>query len=96
MKSLIVNEKHYTAKELSERFGYSDGTWRKLVKNDPDVLKMQGQGIFTGKRSYTTYSVPESVAIRIYKRLKQAPMEARVEKRRPLLVVKLKNIRLAA
>jgi hypothetical protein len=58
-------EKHYRVGELAELWSLGRETVRKLVKDDPGVIKIR-QG---HKKSHTTYSVPESAAQRIHTRL---------------------------
>jgi hypothetical protein len=58
-------ERHYRVGELAELWGLGRETVRKLVKDDPGVIKIrQGR-----KKAHTTYSIPESVARRIHTRL---------------------------
>jgi hypothetical protein len=86
-----MEEKHYTPLELHEKWGYSVGTIRKLIKHEPGVLKLQGPGAFAGKRSYTTYSIPESVANLIYQRLGQNTLQTKLPRRNPRSVVFLRD-----
>ena len=58
-------EKHYRIGELSRIWGLGRETVRKLVKDDPGVLKVR----IGRKRAHTTYSVPESASRRIHTRL---------------------------
>jgi len=58
-------EKHYRIGELARIWGLGRETVRKLVKDDPGVLKVR----FGRKKAHTTYSVPESAARRIHTRL---------------------------
>ena len=61
-------EKHYRVGELAGLWGLGRETVRKIVKDEPGVIKIrQGR-----KRADTTYSVPESVARRIHTRLLNA------------------------
>ena len=61
-------EHHYQIKELATMWGIGRETVRLLVKDEPGVLRIrQGR-----KKAHTTYSVPESVALRIYIRLQSA------------------------
>ena len=58
-------EKHYRVSELAELWGLGRETVRKLVKDDPGVIKIRcGR-----KKAHTVYSVPESAAQRIHTRL---------------------------
>jgi hypothetical protein len=58
-------EKHYRIGELARLWGLGRETIRKLVKDDPGVLKIR----IGGKKLNTTYSIPESAAQRIHTRL---------------------------
>ena len=58
-------EKHYRIGELARLWGLGRETVRKLVKDDPGVIKIR----MGRKRVHTTYSVPESAARRIHTRL---------------------------
>jgi hypothetical protein len=61
-------ERHYRVGELAKLWGLGRETVRLLVKDEPGVLKIrQGR-----RRAQTTYSVPESVVVRIHTRLTQA------------------------
>jgi len=58
-------EKHYRIGDLARLWALGRETVRKLVKDDPGVIKVrQGR-----KKAHTTYSVPESAAKRIHTRL---------------------------
>jgi hypothetical protein len=58
-------EKHYRIGELAELWGLGRETVRKLVKDDPGVIKIK----MGRKHAHTFYSVPESAAHRIHTRL---------------------------
>lgn len=58
-------EKHYRIGELARIWGLGRETVRRLIKDDPGVLKIR----IGNKKSHTTYSVPESAARRIHTRL---------------------------
>ena len=58
-------EKHYRIGELATLWSLGRETVRKLVKDDAGVVKIR----IGGKKSNTTYSVPESAARRIHTRL---------------------------
>jgi hypothetical protein len=55
-------EKHYRIGELAKLWGLGRETVRKLVMQDPGVIKIR----MGRKKSHTTYSVPESAAARIH------------------------------
>jgi hypothetical protein len=61
-------EKHYSVTDLKTQWGIGRETVRKLVKDEPGVVKIR----LGRKQSNTTYSVPESVARRIHTRLLNA------------------------
>ena len=58
-------ERHYRIGELASIWGIGRETVRKLVKDDPNVIKIR----MGRNKRHTTYSVPESAARRIHTRL---------------------------
>ena len=58
-------EKHYRVGELAALWRVGRETVRKLVMQDPGVVKIR----LGRKKAHTTYSVPESAARRIHARL---------------------------
>ena len=58
-------EKHYRIGELAEIWALGRETVRRLVKDDPGVIKIR----MGRKKTHTVYSVPESTAHRIHTRL---------------------------
>ena len=58
-------EKHYRISDLARLWGLGRETVRKLVKDDPGVVKVR----LGRKEAHTIYSVPESAAQRIHMRL---------------------------
>ena len=58
-------EKHYRIGELAEIWGLGRETVRRLVKDDPGVIKIR----LGRKKTHTFYSIPESAARRIHTRL---------------------------
>ena len=61
-------EKHYSISDLKMQWAMGRETVRKLVMNEPGVVRIR----LGRKQSNTTYSVPESVARRIHTRLLNA------------------------
>lgn len=61
-------EKHYRVAELASLWGLGRNTVRRIVIDEPDVVKIR----MGKKQAYTTYSIPESVARRIHIRLTSA------------------------
>ena len=58
-------EKHYRIGELSKMWSLGRETVRKLIKDDPGVIKIR----MGRKKAHTVYTVPESAARRIHTRL---------------------------
>ena len=87
----LAEEKYYTPQELARIWRFSPATIRKLIRNEAGVLKLQGMGTAYGKRPYTTFSIPESVALRIHQRLTQEPLKTQLPRRNPRRVVLLRN-----
>jgi hypothetical protein len=66
--SLVENtsfERHYRISDLARLWSLGRETVRKLVKDDPGVIKIR----MGRKKTHTLYSVPESAARRIHTRL---------------------------
>ena len=87
----IVIEPHYSPAECAANWGYSAATWRRLIADELGVLRLEGPGVMAGKRSYVTYSVPESVARRIHERLTHKPLKTALPRRNPRRVVFLRD-----
>jgi hypothetical protein len=58
-------EKHYRISELARTWGIGRETVRRLVKDDPGVIKIR----LGRKKAHTVYAIPESAAHRIHTRL---------------------------
>jgi hypothetical protein len=58
-------ERHYRIEELAERWGLGRETIRKMLIDEPGVVRVR----LGRKKTHTTYSVPDSVARRIHQRL---------------------------
>ena len=65
-------ERHYRIGELAALWKVGRETVRKLVKDDPGVLKIR----MGRKKAHTTYSVPESAARRIHKLLQKVQLNS--------------------
>jgi hypothetical protein len=87
----MKQERHYKVKELSDWWNLSEQTIRDLVRNEDGVLRLSNLGPSVGKRSYTTFIVPESVALRLYQRLTQKPVKTFLPKRHPRIIVHQKK-----
>ncbi len=61
-------EKQYRLGDLAEMWSLGRETVRKLVKDDPGVIRIR----MGRKKAHTFYSIPESVARRIHTRLLNA------------------------
>ena len=61
----LAFEKHYRIGELARIWGLGRETVRKLVKDEPGVVKVR----LGSKKAHTIYSVPASAAERIHTRL---------------------------
>jgi hypothetical protein len=61
-------ERHYRISDLARLWGLGRETVRKLVKDDPGVIKIR----MGRRKAHTIYSIPESAARRIHTRLLNA------------------------
>ena len=67
--SLPCAERHYTVREIAERWRLSDDLVRKVFDSEPGVIAI-GQAHSSGrKRRYVTLRIPESVLERVHRRL---------------------------
>lgn len=69
--------------EVAAMWGRSDGTIRNLFRNEKGVQHLIGPGVLLGtaKRSYDTITIPESVAQRVYERLKLPPVKVQIPRK---------------
>ena len=63
----MIEEQHYSPKELAKRWGLSSRFVRDLFKNEPGVLTIE-RPEERYKRAYTTIRIPASIAARVYER----------------------------
>jgi hypothetical protein len=61
-------EKHFSITDLKNQWAIGRETIRKLVKDEPGVVKIR----LGRKKANATYSIPESVARRVHTRLLNA------------------------
>lgn len=67
----ISAEKHYSVLELAEIWNLSENTIRRIFEHEPGVLRWGSkEGRF--KRRYTTLRIPETVVLRVHRRLREA------------------------
>jgi hypothetical protein len=64
-------ERHYTPDELGEIWSLSADTVRRLFEREPGVLIIEHLKAKT-KRRYRTLRIPESVALRVHRRMTNA------------------------
>jgi len=60
-------ERHYSPEDLSTAWGLSKETIRRLFDHEPGVLAIDHAR--KGVRRYRTLRIPESVALRVHRRL---------------------------
>lgn len=61
-----AEEKHYTVKELADRWKLKADTVRKLFYDEPGVFRIGHESIRRKTRSYVTMRIPHSVMLRVY------------------------------
>jgi hypothetical protein len=61
-------ERHYLPNELAKTWGLSVKVIREIFSNEPGVLKVDRPET-RNKRGYCTMGIPESVVVRVHKRL---------------------------
>lgn len=67
----LCAEKHYSVVELAQLWNLSEKTIRRMFEKEPGVLQW-GKLESRSKRGYTTLRIPESVALRVHRRLRIA------------------------
>ena len=65
-------ERHYRPDELAETWGLSVKVIREIFSSEPGVLKVD-RPERRNKRGYCTMRIPESVVVRVHKRLTGGP-----------------------
>lgn len=64
-------EKHYRLGDLAKLWGIGRETLRKIFAAEPGVIKIR----MGPRRCHTTYSIPESVAVRVHTRLENGQVQ---------------------
>ena len=82
-------EKHYRVKELATLWGFSDNTIIRMFASEPGVIRLESG---SGRRKYTSLSIPVSVALRVHERLGHEPFQAHLTATNPLRVVRLRDL----
>jgi transcriptional regulator GlxA family with amidase domain len=70
-RSASAFEKHFSVRELAASWGLSERTIRRMFAGEPGVVSW-GRDESRSKRAYKTLRIPESVAQRVYRRLRRA------------------------
>lgn len=64
---LALEEKHYSVKELAQKWKLSPAAIRRLFRNEPGTLRF-GKQKRGHRRDYVTLRIPAPVAERVYRR----------------------------
>jgi hypothetical protein len=64
-----ATERHFSVSELAAAWNLSADTIRKLFEKEPGVLIIGSEAGKYSRRRYITLRVPESVALRVHRRL---------------------------
>lgn len=64
-------ERHYSLEQIGELWGLSTRTVRKMFENEPGIIVFGNTGSLK-RRRYLTLRVPESVLLRVHRRLRRA------------------------
>jgi len=64
-------EKHYSLEQIGELWGLSTRTVRRMFENEPGIIVF-GNAASLKKRQYLTIRIPESVLLRVHRRLRKA------------------------
>lgn len=69
--SVPAFEKHFSVRELAGSWGLSERTIRRIFAGEAGVI-CWGRNESRSKRAYKTVRIPESVAHRVYRKLRRA------------------------
>jgi AraC-like DNA-binding protein len=75
----VAGEHHYTPKEIAQRWGLSESKVRRMFEVEPGVLRIGEPSRRVGRklrRAYFIIRIPESVALRVHRRLTGAGRKA--------------------
>lgn len=64
-----ATERHYSVRELAVLWNLSADTIRKLFEHEAGVLVLGSEPGKYSRRRYVTLRIPESVALRVHRRL---------------------------
>ena len=64
----LVSEKHFTPKELSKLWGFSENTIRELFRERQGVIK-HGTPFRRKGRGYVSLRIPESIAAEVHREI---------------------------
>ena len=67
-------ERHFTPEELGKVWGLSSDTVRRVFEKEPGVLVIQSTRSGAHARRYRTLRIPESVAMRVHRRMTNIKM----------------------
>lgn len=62
-------ERHYTVAEVAELWNISPDLARRIFENEPGVLAFGRDQSARSRRRYLTLRIPESVLVRVHRRL---------------------------
>jgi len=67
----LANEKHYSVIEIAKLWALSEKTVRRIFEREPGVIRWSREETLH-KRGYRTLRVPETVLLRVHRRLRKA------------------------
>lgn len=69
----VAHDQHYTVSELAERWHLSPNTVRRLVTDEPGVIKITVGPLLRNrrKRHLVSLRIPERVALRVHAKLSE-------------------------
>jgi hypothetical protein len=63
-------ERHYSAEEIGKLWGLSPRTVRRMFEHEPGIIVFGNNGSMK-KRRYLTMRIPETVLVRVHRRLRK-------------------------
>jgi AraC-like DNA-binding protein len=66
-----ATERHFSVEEIGDLWGLSPRTVRRMFEQEPGIIVFGNMGSLK-KRRYITLRIPESVLVRVHRRLRRA------------------------
>lgn len=88
----IALEKHWRVRDIAVLWGVCEKTVTRIFSNESGVLRINNAR--SGKRIYTTLSIPESVVVRVHESISaRSKVQALPAACRPIGIIRFRDLR---